>query len=241
MVWKEPSANFNLDRSMRTVKECTKVSLSALWRNTTSPPHLHVKAWCPRGSRLWAGQKAHWEPWEVSRPSHHLTATLNSMGSRFRPWDVEGITDSQDVAWGAETDSSLALLAGEDQSKRSWKQWSFTLEDRSFWLTGEEIMELTESFSIGETRELKWSMAFVRCMSSESTTLEEQTEAIYAELEWRDSLHNPRPPLLRPSWAWHHASSEVAKPMQSMKQWWMSSSKSLKASNTKSVGVERAK
>ena len=29
---------------------------------------------------------------------------------------MEGITDNQlqDVAWGAETDSSLALLAGED-------------------------------------------------------------------------------------------------------------------------------
>ena len=33
-----------------------------------------------------------------------LTATLNSNGSAR---DVEGITDNQDVAWGAETDNSL--------------------------------------------------------------------------------------------------------------------------------------
>ena len=33
-------------------------------------------------------------------------------------------------------------------------------------------------------------MAFVRCMSSESTTPEEQTEAIYAELESPLGTHN---------------------------------------------------
>ena len=32
---------------------------------------------------------------------------------------MEGITDNQDVAWGAETDSNRALLAGEDSSKRT--------------------------------------------------------------------------------------------------------------------------
>ena len=47
-------------------------------------------------------------------PSHHLTTTLNSIGSRCSARDVEGITDNHDVAWGAETDRSLALLAGED-------------------------------------------------------------------------------------------------------------------------------
>ena len=46
------------------------------------------------GSRLWVGQKA------IYRPSHHLTATRNSIGSRCRPRDVDGITDNQDVAWG---------------------------------------------------------------------------------------------------------------------------------------------
>ena len=36
----------------------------------------------------------------VSRPSHHLTATLNSIGPRCRARDVEGIIDNQDVARG---------------------------------------------------------------------------------------------------------------------------------------------
>ena len=54
--------------------------------------------------------------------------------------------------WGAETDGSLALLAGEDSSKRPCKQYSFTFDDRNFRLmTGGETTELTESFSIGET------------------------------------------------------------------------------------------
>ena len=54
----------------------------------------------------------------MSRPSHHLTATRNSIVSRCRPRDVEGITDSPDIMQGAETDSSLALLTGEDLSNR---------------------------------------------------------------------------------------------------------------------------
>ena len=63
---------------------CTKVSLRALWRDITSPSHLHVDAW--------------WPDSEVSRPSCHLTANMNSMGSIYRARNVLGITDNNDVA-----------------------------------------------------------------------------------------------------------------------------------------------
>ena len=63
---KSPAPTSTWTEACVRCRKCTKVSMSALWRNSTSPPpppppppHLHVKAWCPRGSRLWAGQKAH--------------------------------------------------------------------------------------------------------------------------------------------------------------------------------------
>ena len=31
-------------------QNCEKASVKLLWRRTTSPPPLHVTAWCPRGS-----------------------------------------------------------------------------------------------------------------------------------------------------------------------------------------------
>ena len=46
---------------------------------------LHVVAWWPRGSNALFGHRAHREPLEVSKPSHHLTATWNTEGSRWRP------------------------------------------------------------------------------------------------------------------------------------------------------------
>ena len=51
----------------------TRISLILLWRETTSPPYLQVTAWWPRWSST-PGHRVHWEPSEVSRPSHHFTA-----------------------------------------------------------------------------------------------------------------------------------------------------------------------
>ena len=56
----------------------------------------------------------------VSRPSHHLIATWSSVGSRFDlgMWRELLISRMSHGGWGAETDSSLALLAVEDSWKR---------------------------------------------------------------------------------------------------------------------------
>ena len=57
-------------------------SLSLLCLDTASPPCLHVKVWCPRGSKGCSGHKAQGgEPGEVSSPNHHLMAIWCSLES----------------------------------------------------------------------------------------------------------------------------------------------------------------
>ena len=40
-------------------QNCKNISLRLLWCSTTSHPHLHITAWCPRGSGWWSGQYWH--------------------------------------------------------------------------------------------------------------------------------------------------------------------------------------
>ena len=71
--------------------DSANTSQSLLWRMTTSPPCLQVKAWWPKGSKEWAGQWGHVAPWEpeISTPSHHCMAAWNSEDSncRLRPYN----------------------------------------------------------------------------------------------------------------------------------------------------------
>ena len=99
---------------------------------TTSPPCRHEVAWWPRGSSTAPGQKGQEEAVDVSRPSHHLIATWHSSESRcmFKP--TEGMAETQELAWGADTDNMRALLAGEAEETRTWNMWVSSLKDRTF-------------------------------------------------------------------------------------------------------------
>ena len=77
-------------------------------------PRLHVDAWWPSGSRIESGQNAQLEPHDVSKPSHHLRATLYWFGSKWSPRPSDGTTKSQEEEWGAEMDNRRALSATED-------------------------------------------------------------------------------------------------------------------------------
>lgn len=50
---------------------------------------------------------------EVSRPSHHLNAVWNLLGSKCSPRPVEEMTDSQAAVCEADTDKRRVLLARE--------------------------------------------------------------------------------------------------------------------------------
>ena len=78
------------------------------------------------------GQKGQEEAIDVSRPSHHLIATWHSSESRcmFKP--TEGMAETQELAWGADTDIMRALLAGEAEETRAWNMWVSSLKDRTF-------------------------------------------------------------------------------------------------------------
>ena len=60
------------------------------------------------------GHNGRTDPIEDFIPSHHFTAAWNSAGSRCKPNLTEGMTESHDLARGAEAERSLALLAGEE-------------------------------------------------------------------------------------------------------------------------------
>ena len=63
-------------------QNCEKASLKLLWHSTTSPPPLHITAWCPRWSSWCSGQYGLQESKDVFIPSHHFNAIWNSSGSR---------------------------------------------------------------------------------------------------------------------------------------------------------------
>ena len=50
----------------------------------------------------------------MSKPSHHLRATLYWFGSKWSPRPSDGTTESQEEEWGAEMDNRRALSATED-------------------------------------------------------------------------------------------------------------------------------
>ena len=128
-----------------------------LWRVTTSPSRLQVVAWLPRWSSAKPGHREHEEPLAVSIPSHHWMEICSSLGSRCRSRPGEGVTSSQDAAWGADTESSQALLAGDDASNNKENWWSSSFFDSTLWWTGEVVTASTEITSDGETSLLKRS------------------------------------------------------------------------------------
>ena len=83
-------------------------------------PLLQVVTWWPKGSRELPGHSAHWDPYEMSNPSHHFTAVWSSSGSRWKPSPMEGGTESHDAASIAEMEHSRALSASEDFSISCW-------------------------------------------------------------------------------------------------------------------------
>ena len=78
------------------------------------------------------GQSAHWDPWEVSIPSHHFMATSWTGASRCRPSPCDGRTDSQDDACGAETESNCAWSALEEVSNSRLNMQVSNVLDSSF-------------------------------------------------------------------------------------------------------------
>ena len=89
-------------------------------RDTSPPPCLHVKAWWPKGSKAWDGQKGQRDCQKQQWPNHHFTAARNSVaGSRWKLNPTEGITESQAAACGDETESSCALSGNEALSSNS--------------------------------------------------------------------------------------------------------------------------
>ena len=45
---------------------------------------------------------------------------------------TEGMAETQELAWGAETDSMRALLAGEAEETKVWNMWVSSFKDRAF-------------------------------------------------------------------------------------------------------------
>ena len=106
-----------------------RTSQRVLCHATTSPPRLQVLALCPRGSRALSGQSVHWDPWDVSIPSHRTSA------SRCRPSPCNGRTDSQEDAGGADTESNHSWSAVEEVSNRRLNMQESNVLDSSFWET----------------------------------------------------------------------------------------------------------
>ena len=62
-------------------------------------PHHACMLWHDgQEARLFSGHSVHWASPEVSKPSHHLTATWNCDGSRWSPWRSHGGIDNQEAA-----------------------------------------------------------------------------------------------------------------------------------------------
>ena len=99
---------------------------------TTSPPCRHEVAWWPRGSSTAPGQKGQEEAVDVFKPSHHLMATWHASESRCMFKLTEVLAETQELAWGAETDSMRALLAGEAEETKVWNMWVSSFKDRAF-------------------------------------------------------------------------------------------------------------
>ena len=98
-----------------------RTSLSLLCHNTTSPPCLHVKAWWPKGSKAWDGQKEQTGISVTAMPNHHFTAIQNSAGSSWRLSLRKGITESQAAACGKEIESRRPLSGQETLSSNTLK------------------------------------------------------------------------------------------------------------------------
>ena len=57
----------------------------------------------------------------VSKPSHHVIAVWNSLGSKCRPGLPEGRAEIHELAKEAEAERRRALFAGEDESYKLLK------------------------------------------------------------------------------------------------------------------------
>ena len=208
-------ASFHLDAKMRW-HVSARTSRSVLCRTTTSPPCLQVVAWCPRGSRALPGQSAHWDPWEVSIPSHHFMATSWTSASRCRPSPCDGRTDSQNDACGAETESNRAWSALEEVSNSRLNMQVSNVLDSSFWETRDaERREWICSALSGGTAELKSATAEQRWRFVSEPNPAEQIHA--AGASWY-SERRPNLPFLRPRIACLQAVSEVSTEVQELKK-----------------------
>ena len=91
----------------------------------------------------------------VSKPSHHVIAARNSLGSKCRPGSPEGRTEIQEVAKEAEAERRRALLAGEAESYRLLKDKLSSLWQRDLCEGGDSMADSGEMASEVETKPLK--------------------------------------------------------------------------------------
>ena len=128
-------ANFHLDAKMGPVA-CFSQNIT---KGVVS--YHHITATLTSGGMMsqrvkaLPGQSAHWDPWEVSIPSHHFMATSWTGASRCRPSPCDGRTDSQDDACGAETESNRTWSALEEVSNSRLNMQVSNVLDSSFWET----------------------------------------------------------------------------------------------------------
>ena len=59
------------------------------------------------------------------------------------------VYSSQDTAWGADTERSRALSAGDEASNKIENCWSSSFWDSTLWWNGEAMIESTEITSDG--------------------------------------------------------------------------------------------
>ena len=119
-LWKtstETRAHHYPNRKVSTVKGLHYLSL--LWCDVA---RLHVTGWWPKVSGKVLGQSAHWEPCNVSKPSHHLIATWNSFWSRCKLNPLDGVTESHDTACEGNVEKRRTSSSGEELSRSnvSW-------------------------------------------------------------------------------------------------------------------------
>ena len=69
----------------------------------------------------------------MSIPIHHLITAWSIGGSRWSPKPSDGVTESQDAAWGAEIESKRALSGNRAELNIEVNRWSSSLLESSDW------------------------------------------------------------------------------------------------------------
>lgn len=123
-----------------------------------------------------------------------------------------------------------------DMSRRIMKRWSYSLEERLFWVTRVNRSDSELIASDGGTEELNKWIAEAKWHWDWEPEPQEQSKAIYAAGECCVRECKPRSSLLRLSLAWCQARSDVSTAVHCAKHLHTSSSNSSKA-----FGVVRAR